>query len=131
MAKDTLLRKNIIYYPNPTKKINTILNPDVFSAESYEEAANMILNKVTVLSESSVDHEGTLVATKVSTTASRPVTHRLITLSGETETISAELKWYMKPVFSYFVWPVLAAVAGGLIAYFMGTIYTDLVFDIK
>ena len=25
MAKDTLLRKNIIYYPNPTKKINTIL----------------------------------------------------------------------------------------------------------
>ena len=131
MAKDTLLRKNIIYYPNPAKKINTILNPDVFSASSYEEAANMILNKATVLSGSRVDHQGTLVADKVSTTISRPVTRRLVTHSGETETIAAEIKWYMKPVFFYIVWPVLAAVTGGAIAYLMGTIYTDWVFDLK
>ena len=131
MAKDTLLRKNIIYYPNPTKKINTILNPDVFSAESFEEASNMVLNKIPVLSGSTIDQQGTLVADKVSTTLSRPVTRRLVTLGGETETISAEIKWYMKPVFSYIVWPALAAVMGGAIAYFMGIIYTDLVFDLK
>jgi len=130
MAKDTLLRKNIIYYPNPAKKINTILNPDVFTAESYEEAANMVLNKVSVLAGSSMDHQGTVLA-KVSTPISRPVTHRVVTLSGETGTIPAEIKWYMKPVFFYIVWPVLAAVTGGAIAYFMGNIYTDLVFDLK
>ena len=131
MAKDTLLRKNIIYYPNPAKKINTILNPDVFNAESYEEAANMVLTKVSVLSGSSFDHQETLVASKASTTFGRSVPHRLVTLTGETETVSAEIKWYMKPVFFYIVWPVLAAVAGGAIAFFMGTIYTDLVFDLK
>ena len=131
MAKDTLLRKNIIYYPNPTKKINTILNPTVSGADSFEEAENMILNKIPALSASRVDDRGTLVSDRVTTFISRPVAHRLVTLTGETETIPAEIKWYMKPVFFYVVWPVLAAVLGGLIAYLMGTIYTELVFDLK
>ena len=131
MAKDTLIRKNIIYYPNPAKKINTVLNPAAFTADSFEEAENMVLNKVPALSASHVDNRGSLVANKIPAFVSRPVAHRLVTLSGETEIIPAEIKWYMKPVFYYFVWPVLAAVVGGLIAYLMGTIYTELVFDLK
>ncbi|MEP7372848.1 MAG: hypothetical protein ABI675_05620 [Chitinophagaceae bacterium] len=133
MAKDTLLRKNIIYYPNPTKKINTVLNPTISGAESFEEAENMILNKIPALSASRVGNQGTLVAKPkpVASFISRPVAHRLVTLSGETETVTEEIKWYMKPVFFYIVWPLLAAVLGGLIAFLMGTIYTELVFDLK
>lgn len=131
MAKDTLLRKNIIYYPNPAKKINTVLNPAASNADSFEEAENMVLNKVPALASSGVDDRGTLVAAKAPAFVSRPVAHRLVTLTGETEIIPAEIKWYMKPVFFYFVWPVLAVVLGGLIAYLMGTIYTELVFDLK
>ena len=133
MAKDTLLRKNIIYYPDPPKKINTMLNPTISGAHSFEEAESMILNKIPALSASRVDNQRTLVAkhNHVSTFVSRPVAHRLVTLTGETETIPAESKWYMKPVFFYVVWPLLAAVLGGLIAYLMGTIYTELVFDLK
>jgi hypothetical protein len=131
MAKDTLLRKKIIYYPNPAKKVNTVLNPDALNADSFEEAEIMVLNKVPVLSTSRVDDRGTLVAPKVPAFTSRPVAHRLVTLTGETEIITAEIKWYMKPVFFYFIWPLLGAVLGGLIAYLMGTIYTELVFDLK
>lgn len=131
MAKDTLIRKNIIYYPNPAKKINTVLNPAAFNADSFEEAENMVLNNVPALSASHVDDRGTLIAKKIPAFVNRPVAHRLVTLTGETEIVPAEIKWYMKPVFFYFVWPVLAAVLGGLIAYLMGTIYTELVFDLK
>lgn len=131
MAKDTLIRKNIICYPNPAKKINTVLNPAALNADSFEEAENMVLNKVPALAASSVDNRGTLVANKVPAFSSRSVTHRLVTLTGETETMTAEIKWYMKPVFVYVVWPLLGAVVGGLIAYLMGAIYTELVFDLK
>ena len=48
MAKDTLLRKNIICYPNPGKKILTVLNPAVQTASNYEEAEDMVLNKIPV-----------------------------------------------------------------------------------
>ena len=74
---------------------------------------------------------GALVANKVAALVSRPVAHRLVTLTGETETFPTEIKWYMKPVFFYVVWPVMAAVVGGLIAFLMGTLYTELVFDLK
>ena len=131
MAKDTLLRKNIIYYPNPAKKINTILNPTISGADSFEEAENMILDKIPGLSASRIDDRGTFVANHAATFANRPVAHRLVTLTGKTETISTEIKWYQKPVFFYIVWPALAAVLGALIAFLMGTIYTELVFDLK
>lgn len=132
MAKDTLLRKNIIYYPNPAKKINTVLNPAAVNADSFEEAENMVLNKVPVLSNSSVNDRGSIVTSKPPALTNRTVAHRLFTVTGDAEVITAQMpKWYMKPVFYYFLWPVLAAALGGLIAYFMGTIYTELVFDLK
>ena len=50
MAKDTLLRKNIIYYPNPAKKVITVINPAVSAADTFEEAESFVLNKIPVLS---------------------------------------------------------------------------------
>ena len=43
MAKATLLQKNIIYFPKPTKKTITVLNPEVAGASSFEEAVEKAL----------------------------------------------------------------------------------------
>src|SRR6478736_4248613 len=45
MAKETLVRKNIILWPDRSKKIFTKLNPDVATAHSFEEAEKMIETK--------------------------------------------------------------------------------------
>lgn len=130
MAKDTLLRKNIIYYRNPGKRILTFLNPLVLTASSFEEAEDMVLNKVPALVTTGVEKQPAYIARPVPIFSRQPGRHRLVTISGEIQPI-AEEKWYLKPAFVYFVWPVCAAVGGGLIAYFLGNAYTELFFDLK
>ena len=49
MAKETLVKKNIILWPDKSKKIFTKLNPDVVTASSFEEAEKMIETKKPVL----------------------------------------------------------------------------------
>src|SRR6478672_740326 len=49
LAKETLVKKNIILWPDKSKKIFTKLNPDVASARSFEEAEKMIETKKPVL----------------------------------------------------------------------------------
>jgi hypothetical protein len=132
MAKETLVKKNIIKYPHPTKKILTVLNPVVSGASTYEEAEDMILNKVPALAASRVDEHPTYVANHVSSFARKPVTHRLVSVTGTTsEAITEDVKWWLKPLFVYAIWPICAAIAGGLIAFLMGSAYTELVFDLK
>lgn len=132
MAKETLIRKDIIKYPHPTKKILTVLNPVVSEASSYEEAENMILNKVPALAANMADEHPTYVANHVSSFSRQPARHRLVTVTGTTsQAITEDVKWYLKPLFVYVVWPLCAAIAGGLIAFLMGSAYTELVFDLK
>src|SRR5215510_5615586 len=45
MAKETLVKKNIILWPDKSKKVFTKLNPDVATASSFEEAEKMIETK--------------------------------------------------------------------------------------
>ncbi len=132
MGKETLLRKNIIYYPNPSKKILTKLNPAVSDADSYEEAGYIILNKVPSLSAAVVEdnRKQTIVAHHVPTFVRRPVSQRLIAINGKTESIAVN-KWYMAPMFIYLLWPICAAVIFWFIAYFIGTAYTAIFFDLK
>ena len=54
-AKETLLMKNIICYPNPAKKAITLLNPRVTAASTCDEAEKILLNKI-VLSPVVSDH---------------------------------------------------------------------------
>ncbi len=49
MAKETLVKKNIIVWPDKSKKIFTRLNPDVATARSFEEAVKMIETKTPAL----------------------------------------------------------------------------------
>ncbi len=137
MAKDTLLRKKVILYPNPAKKILTVLNPLAIGASSFEEAESMVNNTVSVLYPAPVMQEKARVAAvadnHVSTYISKPViAQRVITMTEKTEVAAVtEMKWYLKPAFYYVIWPLCAAAAGVVIAHYLGSFYTDLFFDLK
>jgi hypothetical protein len=134
MAKDTLLRKKIIYYPNPTRKMVTLLSPQAEHANSFEEAERMVNNPVAVLYPAIQEKSHVAVAVQPSGTyVSQPVmTQRFTTtVVRERTAVVPQLKWYMTPLFYYFVWPVCAAAAGMVIAHFMGSLYTELFFDQK
>jgi hypothetical protein len=135
MAKDTLLRKKIILYPNPGKKILTVLNPLAFGATSFEEAEKMVHSSVSVLYPAKVainePARVAAVADNVSTFVSKPlIAQRVITMAEPAETV-AEIKWYLKPTFMYIIWPLCGAITAVIIAHFISTLYTDIFFDLK
>jgi hypothetical protein len=125
------VEKRIICFPIAGKKTQTILNPKATGASSFEEAEEFVLNHVPAL----VVHEQTerpSYSNSVTAYLNRSVTApRLVTITGKAEAIHHEPKWYMKPILLYVAWPLLAAVAGGIIAYLIGEAYTELVFDLK
>ena len=150
MAKETLVKKNIIVWPDKSKKIFTKLNPDVATARSFEEAEKMIETKTPAMAVTPVINGGFNVAdlaadldtfqTKTTLTASTvlntPVTPTPppkrsysmmkivpLTETTEAETPTAEIKWWLKPVYLYVVWPVCGAVVGVLISMLMNLVY--------
>jgi hypothetical protein len=134
MAKETLVKKNIIFLPDKSKKILTVLNPAVAAAVSFEEAEAMIVNKVQAIVTSIPDDHTPYIARQVSGTAiPRPAhSHQLLSIAGESQTQVAQIavtKWYMKPLFYYVVWPLCAAVAGAAISYLLDFSYTKLFLD--
>jgi hypothetical protein len=111
MAKQTLEGKNIICVPNPAKKTMTVLNPAVNAAATFEEAQNMIQNKVPLLAGEMIDDQPAYIT--------HPVSNFVSISADYTELISTKdkTKWYLKALFYYFVWPVCAAMAGAAIAW--------------
>lgn len=142
-AKETLVEKHIICFPVAGKKNQTILNPLAAGASSFEEAADFVLHRVPAMATHDVqpapigahkDHPTRSAYTNsVTAYLNRSVAApRLVTITGKAEALHHhEPKWYMKPVLLYIVWPLLAAVAGGIIAYLIGEAYTELMFDLK
>ena len=136
-AKETLLMKNIIYYPNPVKKAITLLNPGVTAASSWVEAESVLLNKIVlspVVKEPVAEPaapEPVIVAVKPKRPLAdnRPIPQRFVVSSpAENVAYLEKERWYLKPVLVYFVWPVAAAAAGGALAYLMGALYDYLFF---
>jgi len=153
MAKETLVKKNIILWPDRSKKIFTKLNPEVATAHSFEEAEKMIETKKPVLATMPVIEGNfnvadlvadldavqtpTTLTTKTTTTiptipiTPTPPTTRyslmkivpLTETKETTETTVAEVTWWMKPLYLYFVWPVCGAVAGVFISMLMNLAY--------
>jgi hypothetical protein len=141
-AKETLLMKNIIYYPKPGKKAITILNSRVTGASTCDEAEKLLLNKVVlspVVSEPVVSEpmirepmpESPILAVKAKRPLAdnRPKPQRFVVSSAAENVAYLEKeRWYLKPVLVYFVWPVCAAVAAGAFAYLIGTLYDYIFF---
>jgi hypothetical protein len=142
MAKETLVRKNIILWPDKSKKIFTKLNPDVATARSFEEAEKMIETKKPVLATMPVIEGGFKVADLVANldahqapvTSKSPTppparTYSLMKIVPPTETgetTVAEGSWWMKPLYLYVVWPVCGAIVGVLISMLMNLAYHEL-----
>ncbi len=145
MAKETLVKKNIILWPDKSKKIFTKLNPDVATARSFEEAEKMIETKKPVLATMPVieghfnvaDLVADLHTVQTPTTASIPTIPttptppprraynlmKIVPRIETAETTSTEVNWWMKPQYLYFVWPVCGAVVGVLISMLMNLAY--------
>lgn len=127
MAKQTLVKKKIILLPDKSKKIITRLNPAVASAGTIEEAEYMIGNKLEAPVTVTEDEH------PVRITAQTPgfdiyqaeYTDRLL-LADQSVNTATEMKWYMKPLFYYGIWPLCALAAGALIAYLLGLAYIEL-----
>jgi len=152
LAKETLVKKNIILWPDKSKKIFTTLNPDVASARSFEEAEKMIATKKPALTAMAViegdfnvaDLAAEIDIPKTPITASVPASMpapsssqstrsysmmKIVPASEPTETTILEVngeKWWMKPLYLYFVWPVCGAVVGVLISMLMNLAYHEL-----
>lgn len=150
MAKETLVKKNIILWPDKSKKIFTKLNPDVATARSFEEAEKMIETKRPVLATMPVIEGGFNVADLIAdleppptqTQVLAPVTAKqtapspspsrsyslmkIVPPTDTTETTVVEVKWWMKPLYLYVIWPVCGAVVGVLISMLMNFAYQEL-----
>jgi len=118
MAKETLVKKNIILLPNKAKKVFTQLNPDVASADSFEEAEKIIVTKVPALVSSGDYDANKYIDDHVYGFTSTPApipqrSYHFIPAAKAPEIKIDGMKWYMKPLFLYLVWPVCGA-AGGI-----------------
>jgi len=150
LAKETLVKKNIILWPDKSKKLFTTLNPDVATARSFEEAEKMIETKKPVLTAMAViegdfnvaDLAAEINIPKTAITHSTPIPSatpspstrsysmmKIVPASEPTEATILEVegeKWWMKPLYLYFVWPVCGAVVGVLISMLMNLAYHEL-----
>ena len=153
LAKETLVKKHIIV-PSKSKKIITALNPAVFSASSFEEAEKLIVtNSKTPSASLPVEKKIEAVAAKVEQPKSKietlptkvqPISTNAVMAKPKVEVsyspVAAAIvqeakveksKWYLKPVFYYFLWPLLALVGGALISFLIDLLYTKVFLDFK
>jgi hypothetical protein len=127
MAKDTLMKKNIIVVPEKSKKLITLLNPEVLSAGSFEEAEKMVGTKVGPI-QMNKEAPSSYMPTRLALTPKKveaPLAPPAPVMAVRPLHVSTG-KWYLKPVFMYLVWPVCGAAAGILVARLMDFAYTEL-----
>jgi hypothetical protein len=126
MAKEILVKKNIIYSPNPSKKIFTTINPAIAAAFTVEEAEELIQNKVVpvpVTEITSIRAEQDLVVFQQTEINNRVV----LRIAGEASDVTSNMfkpKWYTSTLFYYFVWPLCGAAAGAIITWAIGIAYS-------
>jgi hypothetical protein len=137
LAKETLVKKNIIYFPKPAKKTITVLNPAVATATSFEEAiaiaqsetqhSNGVVKKERTLYDEIYSPEFMEYADPENPLPVRNIIieqpHRKIKsqpgIQTQAQPVLTAEKWHLKPVFYYVVWPLAAAVISVLIAWSM------------
>ena len=125
LAKQTLERRNIICAPNPAKKTITVLNAKVIAAASFEEAEEMIQNKVSLLvADRANDQPSSYVTHSISSFVNprTDYTDRLVKIANKSVIATVDIKWWMKPLFYYIIWPVCALIAGGFIAWILASL---------
>jgi hypothetical protein len=134
MAKITLVKKNIILLPDKSKKVFTKLNPDVAAAGNFEEAEKIIETKIPGQETITAYDANKYIADHVvglATVSSLMHSQNELPVANASETKATDIKWFMKPLFLYIVWPLCGAVAGALISLLMNLAYTELFSNLK
>ena len=127
LAKEVLLEKNIIYYQNPHKKLVTLLNPEVAKAGSFTEALGMVSGKPIVFTMAEKTLPPVVKINQRTKESPAPVVQiKQPEIVREPVSETTGIKWYLRPVFVYFIWPLLGALVFWLIAYFISTGYDEL-----
>lgn len=139
MAKETLVKKNIIVLPDKTKKVFTELNPDVAAAGNFEEAEKIIATKVPGSVTKPAYDANTYITnhvygfaasslTPVSTpnSTSAAISNKPL-LADVSRRKTVESKWWIKPIYMYILWPVCGAVGGILISFLLNFFFTEIV----
>ncbi|HVG40728.1 MAG TPA: hypothetical protein VM888_03875, partial [Chitinophagaceae bacterium] len=121
LAKQTLEKKNIIRTLSPAKKTTTILNPAAAAADSFEEAEEIIRNKVPEPAIDTVDPQPEYITYHVPGIAnsSNNESNRL-KLTGRSLLAWPGIKTSMKLLFYYIILAIGAVVAGALITFLLG-----------
>jgi hypothetical protein len=145
LAKETLVKKKIIYFPKPAKKTITILNPEVATASSFEEAIAIAESKSSAIEGEPVkektlydeiyspefleyaDPEDFTPPRKTIKEQTKPKVKEIqtqadIQLQTQSALVAAtatEEKWWLKPAFYYVIWPLAAAIVSVTIAWLM------------
>ncbi len=103
MAKEILVTKNIICFPNPEKKIITRLNPVAVAASNFEEADGLVQNRMPAFVTSIPDDEPDYIANPVNP-STKNNNYLFVRITGQPVAVANETKWYMRPLFYYVVW---------------------------
>jgi hypothetical protein len=133
MARETLVKKNIIIQPNKANKIFTQLNPDVATAASFEEAEKIIVTRKPAIAMALNYDPEAYINDHVYGFQATPLrySHKMVATAENTETVSFEIeksKWYLRPFFCYVVWPLFAIVAGALLTRLIAIIQKEFFF---
>ena len=132
MAKETLVKKNIILLPNKSKKVLTQLNPAVAEAHSFEEAEMIIENKIPFAVSTPVYEPETFITNHMNgfaaatAVAIAPPAPKVVRISPQIQLPRPDsngTRWWMKPIFLYFIWPVCGAAGGALVSLLMNLAY--------
>ncbi|SRR5260221_2014233 len=127
MAKEILVSKNIISFPNPEKKMITRLNPVAIAASNFEEADELVQKRVHSFVTSIPGDQPAYIANP-GNSSGRNKNYLFVRITSQPVAVSDKTKWYMKPLFYYVVWPVCAAVTGAVIAWLVGFVYSKIFF---
>lgn len=128
LAKETLVRKNIILLPDKSRKVITLLNPAVAGAGSFEEAEEIIITRAHTPVAPKPGYEPPVYTQSHVFEKKKPVVSPIkkSLIPAPSSVVLNTTKWYLKPFFCYVVWPICAAAAGVLLTYLISTAYTEL-----
>ena len=101
------------------------------TASSFEEAEKMVGTKIPGPATATAYEINSYVADHApvfaAPTPTRSYNLQSAALVSEAKVDeAADTKWWLKPLYLYFVWPVCGAVAGVLISLLMNFVYTEL-----
>ena len=126
LAKETLLKKEVIVPADKSRKQSTRLNPVIVSASSLDEAQRCLEGKQAVVIPAFSEKTAVPMPPRQRVAEAMPavLSRRVMEVASPQVLPAMEVKWCLRPVFCYLVWPLCAVVVGGLATFIVDSIFT-------